>query len=634
MEQFPSLFTYITIHADDNHHYRKCIDYLVAKTCKTLDELVPSNRIKILVELLTKYNFSKERITQSLSKCAVADASFKHTEKKKGTRSLPVTVVANYVSQNLMAVLASFTTSLSHKDTKLEDKLQILKSLNDLIPVLKHQNLVSTKYALVDCVKIGTQLSSQHPHCEDVALSLWSSLVRTLEMSSIVALLPQIVCHLLPHLDSCPDKTLEIIKFILVDNVTHLKDKLKQFIFLPPLPQLDEIMKNIRGNETQLKDMIMHLMPCLKNESVDVRLQTLKTLSLLLEASMGALQGLVVCSDRTDPVIITLTHHLMAALSIREPEPQVRRLAGLCLGKVGPVDPGKLEFAVRLAGHEDVASRNKLLEVFSVGFCVELLQELARAMASIRDPLIAENCAFSIQEVLKVYQINLKDKNHESFSWRVWRQLSEPTQEKLSPLFTSMYHQYSPATKMELSCPIFLTSTGTTYKDWLVNWFQFLIRKLQTNKTKSLFEACLPALKKDLNLAESLLPRLVIEVLSCGSDAENNNIVDTVMAEILEVVDRSGDVASGQENLASCVAGAVFSVLDFTALWLSAKSRHLLAATRKPESALRPEDIRAALEKSGEYCRVRDFMERMPHVGLANMSYNVSTSTSCTKLDN
>ena len=44
-------------------------------------------------------------------------------------------------------------------------------------------------------------------------------------------------------------------------------------------------------------------------------------------------------------------------------------------------------------------------------------------------------------------------------------------------------------------------------------------------KTKALFEACLPALKKDVRIAELLLPRLVVEVLSWGGEVELQDIM-------------------------------------------------------------------------------------------------------------
>ena len=214
-------------------------------------------------------------------------------------------------------------------------------------------------------------------------------------------------------------------------------------MFLQRIPELNQILSTVRGRELQLRESVQGLTDCLESESVDVRLQTLLTLSSLLDDNMGGLQGLVVCSDRTDPLISNLLHRLMTAISPREPDSEVRCLAGLCLGKLGPVDPGKLDFEVNLGGGAaDISSRNKLLDVFSVGFCLDLLGELVRAQASAREPLTAESCSYSIQEVLKVYKFNFESKNPEDFTYRVWRQLPDSTQEKLSPLLSSLYkHQ-------------------------------------------------------------------------------------------------------------------------------------------------------------------------------------------------
>ena len=122
---------------------------------------------------------------------------------------------------------------------------------------------------------------------------------------------------MLPHLASCPAKTLEIFKFLLVDNVKHFKDNLQQLMFLPPEPELQGILETIRGKDPHFKDVLSPLMTCLENESVDVRLQSLKTLSTLLDCNMLTLQSLVISSDRIDPIVTQLISSLTSLLSIR-----------------------------------------------------------------------------------------------------------------------------------------------------------------------------------------------------------------------------------------------------------------------------------------------------------------------------
>ena len=217
-----------------------------------------------------------------------------------------------------------------------------------------------------------------------------------------------------------------------------------------------------------------------------------------------------------------------------------------------------------------------------------------------------------------MYEINLDDKNPNTFTWRVWRQLSDCTQEKLTPLLSSMYAHNS-SVKEDLPCPLFLTAYGKNYKDWLVNYCHFLMDLIKDRRTKSLFEACLPSMKKDLGIAESLLPRLVIEVLCCCGD----EMIDSLLNEMLEILAKEDQVPSSEENFASSLAGALASIVDHIGLWLRAKYHNLIQATRRTEDKLKPEEIRAALKKSPEYIRVKEFTRRLPHYKLANFHFRV-----------
>lgn len=223
-----------------------------------------------------------------------------------------------------------------------------------------------------------------------------------------------------------------------------------------------------------------------------------------------------------------------------------------------------------------------------------------------------------------MYLINLDDKNPNTFTWRVWRQLPDSTQEKLTPLLSSMY-AHNASVKDDLPSPLFLTEYGKNYKDWLVNYCQFLIDLIKDRKTKSLFEACLPSMKKDLGIAESLLPRLVIEVLCCCGD----EIIESLLNEMFEILNKEEDVPQSEDNFVSSAAGALASMVDHAGLWLRAKYRNLIQVTRKTEDKLKPEEIKAALKKSPEYIRVKEFMRRLPHFQLANLHYRVTVTIKC-----
>ena len=617
LDHFPILFRHILVLATNQTHLKACINFLVTKTGQTLDNLLPSYRVRVLVELITMFEFSKKRIIQGLGMCAQADYTFKHAEKKKGEK-LPQTVLAVYVSLGLQAVLASFVSSLSHPATTSSVKLQCVKSLRELMTFLNSGQMESSKYALLDCAKLATSLSRTDSKFEEAALDLWTTFVKTFELSALVSILPQILIGVLPHLESSPQSTLKIFSFLLKDNLSHFQDELSQLVFLPPHSQLDSLLG--RGTGRDLKEVLLSLIRCLESESVAVRSQTVRTLSVLLDNNIGGVQGLVVCSDRTDPLVTKLVNSLMAALSSREPDAEVRYLAGLCLGQLGPVDPGKLDFVVNLGGDlEDEASRRTVLDVFSVGFCVQLLQGLVRGQASAREPVIAENCSYSLQELLRIYKIDQwSDEN--SFSQQVWNRLSAPTQEKLLPLFHSKY-KHVPGPLPHLPSPLYLSQHGRTFRDWLVNWVTSLIPLIADESKRKLFQVCLPALKKDLTIGEVLLPRLVICVL-CECKTENN---EALLTELTAVIESVGSASSAEDRtVLQCVAGSLFLIQDHLTVWRKTKFISLLTATNKSLCLLQAREIQDAVNEDKEYLNVALFVGRISHQHLANLSYEVS----------
>ena len=59
------------------------------------------------------------------------------------------------------------------------------------------------------------------------------------------------------------------------------------------------------------------------------------------------------------------------------------------------------------------------------------VKEMVRAQRSSRESFLAEVFSYSVQEVLKVFELNLKT-GPDSFTWRVWRSLADSTQEILT----------------------------------------------------------------------------------------------------------------------------------------------------------------------------------------------------------
>ena len=542
--------------------------------------------------------------------------------------------MAEYVGCNLMAVISSFNSTLSNKEHSMKQKLLITQSITELVAFIGSKNIVKCKYALLDFIRNASTAIEASDQCGDVCLDLWDATVKNLDLSEVVEILPQVcpslhaicallilsmqvLCGLLHFIDRNPVRVVQLFKFLLKDNKDVFLAQMPQLVFLPVLPQLEEVMQGVRGDSVEFASLLERLFPSLEHESLPVRLQTLRTLSALLDSNMPALQRLVVCTDQTHPVISALVTRLLTGLSLKEPDSEVRGLAAVCLGKIGPVDPGKLELVPgRSTAQHTIQTRNHTLDMFSVGFSAELLTELARAHASARDQSTAENCSYSTQELLKVFKVNLAD-DHDSKSWRIWRRLAVSTQEKLTPLLTSMYKR-EPRIKMPLKSPIYMSEHGSDYSEWLINWSIHLIAFLPSkNQAKPLFDACLPAIKKTMRVAKLLLPRLLVAVLIGGGEVELEQIMLEVKA-IIEGVERT----ERTERLQRTAAQALFSILDQTGLWLRNKEDDIREKKRS-----KPADMDETLKNNPEYVKVARFKDKMNEHddGLANLSYAVST---------
>ena len=587
-----------------------------------LGGMIKANRQRILTELLSFYNSHKTRITLALSMCALTDQNFKKVANQGGdSKGLPSKEVARYVGECLMAALSTFNVKLGNKEVSTEDKLMILKSLNELILFLGHENLVMRKHALLESIKMATNLcqTDSMPQMKETCVNLWDSFVHSMAPSSLADLLPQILVGLLPHLDMNPAKTAAIYQFLLKENAPSFKAQEVPYIMLledRDINDLKDIVKVARGQNLSFEYHLARLLKFVDHECVEVRHQTLKTLSSLLDGNVSQLQTLILGTDRSNPVVTGLVQSLLACTSCREPDQDVRMLAAVCLGKLGAIDPGRLEFDHGVAA-EDVGS---VLDLFSTSFCSNLLQELVRAQASTKEPFLAETFAFSIQEVLKVYEINLSD-DHSSFTWTVWRNLADATQEALAPLLDSKYSYENSCKVPSAMFPVYGASGstgGANYRDWLVNWSGQLVGMVKEVKVHSLFMACQPASRRDLRVAEFLLPFLVLAVLTQGTEKD----VAAVRFEVEAIL--PGEKKEEVDfNLQQLVAQALFNVLDHIAKWLRLKLQTILAQTRKGESKLTSDEIKAAKNRSPEYLRVANFqadLERLSF-GIGNLAF-------------
>ena len=273
MNHFPIIFCHLAVSAESPRTLSRCLDFVKSHTAVDLAGMIKGNRQRILVELLGLYNLYKSRVMHALNLCAMADENFVKP-KKPDSKGLPVAEVASYVGQSLMAVLSCFNVKLNNKEVPTEDKVQILKSLNDLMMFLGHDNLVERKHAVLECIKMAGSLQDAGGEVQGACIQLWDSLVHSLSLHSLADLLPQVLVGLLPHLVTSPAKAAAIYCFLLVENGEKFSDQSAPFLMLEDggvAPGMDKVVAVARGEAgLEFKDQLLRLLRYMQHESVEV----------------------------------------------------------------------------------------------------------------------------------------------------------------------------------------------------------------------------------------------------------------------------------------------------------------------------------------------------------------------------
>ena len=82
--------------------------------------------------------------------------------------------------------------------------------------------------------------------------NLWNSFIHYVSLSSLVEVFQQVLCGLLPLLDSSTEKTRELFKFLLEENLDHFQ--VPYLMFLPTLPLLKDIVVMVSGEGVEFKE--------------------------------------------------------------------------------------------------------------------------------------------------------------------------------------------------------------------------------------------------------------------------------------------------------------------------------------------------------------------------------------------
>ena len=604
-ENFQYIFPHIVTQSKNTEEYNECVKFLEVETKVDIKQLLPSNRQKIITELLIYFHTHQKRVLTAFRLLAKNDDDFLKSQAGVGngdTKSQAVNL-PQYILPRFLGILGYFDYRLSNNFVAMDCKLRMLRSLNDILRFMGATSISTVKHKIVST--LNTAWNLKHRDVPFLVCDIWETFVKTIEVAAIGPMLEQIAANLLKMLPLCPEKILSIFKFLIIENKSQLCSYFDRLHFLPEYDELADISDAVRAKNgvtpnTEFRKVLAGVMRSMDNENVEVKAQTLKKLHHLLKFNQGKLQGLIMSSDQVDSVVTQIILTLLK--STRESDKTVTALAAKCLGKIGAVDPGRLQIDCDFSSDSEV-----LLDVLDEKFAHDLIKILLKSFLGTTESSETDACSFSLQEVLKAYGIRGPDKMTTS-SGRIWNRFSDSDKEILYPLLKSLYTRSDSLVRQQL--PVIRHSSS--YKEWLANWSFHLISKLPDNQAKKTFTACKPTIKTDANCAQFLLPYILVYVLKKPST------LNEVLAEVEAVFDYEEEEEVSKimfENLKRLSCHTMFSVLDHLSKWLRTKYAIITANVRKTE------DPTQVASRDPEYVAIKTFVEKISQKKLCKSSH-------------
>ncbi|KAM4771138.1 serine/threonine-protein kinase ATR [Rhinophrynus dorsalis] len=600
----------------------KSLHYLKNETEIELGSLLRQDYQGLHNELLLRLGEHYQQVFNGLSILASFASS---DDPYQGPRNITkAEIMADYLQPKLLGILAFFNMHLLSSSIGIEDKKMALNSLVSLMKLMGPKHISSVRVKMMTTLRTGLRYKEEFP---ELCCRAWDFFVRCLDKTYLGSLLSHVIVALLPLLHIQPKETVAVFHYLIVENRDYVQDFLHEIYFLPDHPELKQIKKVLQeyrketNKSTDLQTAMQLSMKAIQHENVDVRMHALTSLKETLYKNQAKLLQYSTDSETVEPVISQLVTVLL--IGCQDANPQARLLCGECLGQLGAIDPGRLDFSV-----SDTQGKGFtfVTGVEDPNFAYELLTELTRAFLAYADNVRAQDsAAYAIQELLSIYEC--KEGRTDCPGRRLWRRFPEHVQEILEPHLNTRYKSSRKAINwLKIKKPIYLSKLGSNFADWSATWAGYLITKVRHELARRVFSCCSIMMKHDFKVTIYLLPHILVYVLLGCNKEDQQEVYVEIMAVLKHEDPLMRRLQDNASDLSQLSTQTVFSMLDHLTQWAREKFQALHAekASSKPgnrgETKVSHEDYR-------EYQNVTSFLELIPQDTLAVASFRSKAYT-------
>ncbi|XP_072266233.1 serine/threonine-protein kinase ATR [Pyxicephalus adspersus] len=600
----------------------KSLHYLKNETEIELGSLLRQDYQGLHNELLLRLGEHYQQVFNGLS---ILASFASNDDPYQGPRNITKPeIMADYLQPKLLGILAFFNMHLLSSSIGIEDKKMALNSLVSLIKLLGPKHVSSVRVKMMTTLRTGLRYKEEFP---ELCCRAWDLFVRCLDQAYLGSLLSHVIVALLPLLNIQPKETVAVFHYLIVENRDAVQDFLHEIYFLPDHPELKQIQKVLQEyrkettKSTDLQTAIQLSIKAIQHENVDVRIHALTSLKETLYKNQEKLLQYATDSETVEPVVSQLVTVLL--IGCQDASPQARLLCGECLGQLGAIDPGRLDFS---ASDTQGKGSTFVTGVEDPNFAYELLIELTRAFLAYADNVHAQDsAAYAIQELLSIYEC--KEGRLDCPGRRLWRRFPEHVQEILEPHLNTRYKSSRKAINWtKIKKPIYLSKLGDNFADWSACWAGYLITKVRHELARRVFSCCSIMMKHDFKVTIYLLPHILVYALLGCTKEDHQEIHAEIMAVLKHEDPWARRLQDNASDLSQLSTQTVFSMLDHLTQW-SREKFQALQAEPSTKSGGRGEARVVSQEDITEYQNVTKFLELIPQDTLAVASFRSKAYT-------
>ncbi|XP_048190897.1 serine/threonine-protein kinase ATR isoform X2 [Perognathus longimembris pacificus] len=554
----------------------RALHYLKNETEIELGSLLRQDFQGLHNELLLRLGEHYQQVFNGLSILASFASS---DDPNQGPRdAMSPELMADYLQPKLLGILAFFNMQLLSSNVGIEDKKMALNSLMSLMKLMGPKHVSSVRVKMMTTLRTGLRFKDNFP---------------------------ELCCR------------------------EAVQDFLHEIYFLPDHPELQKIKAVLQeyrketSESTNLQTSLQLFMKAVQHENVDVRIHALTSLKETLYKNQEKLIKYATNSETVEPVISQLVTVLLKGC--QDANSQARLLCGECLGELGAIDPGRLDFSTTETQGKDFTF---VTGVEDLNFAYGLLTELTRAYLAYADnSRVQDSAAYAIQELLAIYDCR-EMQNHRQ-GCQLWKMFPEHVREILEPHLNTRYKSSQKSTDWsEVKKPIYLSKLGNNFADWSASWAGYLITKVRHELASKIFTCCSIMMKHDFKVTIYLLPHILVYVL-LGCDEQDQQEVYAEMLAVLKHDDQhSVNARDHASDLCQLSIQTVFSMLDHLTQWARHKFQEMNSEDApQGKSSREKANPGVSSAQADGYESVTRFLDLIPQDTLAVASFRSKAYT-------